>query len=222
MISSALLRLLRYSLYLAAITLAVVELIVDAVALAALNDTYRGISFSFPDEKGAAGYTMFVTIVTLLFIPVVTFANVLANRGFGIAARFNQILTELAVTAFFLVLWFVAGVVMATYAGRYECIGFSLCGKFKAATAFAWLPFFVFLAQTAVLVLILLRIRANGGNLKSMTHDIDGDAGLPTAVAAPPQHVETPYAQPKDNEGSYYNSNPQVNMPAAPPAQQPA
>ncbi|KAJ2850811.1 hypothetical protein IWW36_001626 [Coemansia brasiliensis] len=219
MLSSALLRLLRYSLYLTAITLAVIELIVDAVALAALNDTYRGFSFSFTNEKGAAGYTMFVTIVTLLFIPIVTFANILVNRGFGAAARFNQILTELSNTVFFLVLWFIAGVVMAVYAGSGDCFGFSVCKKFKAATAFAWLPFFVFLAQTAVLVLILLRIRANGGNMKSMTHDIDGDAGLPTAVAAPPQHVETPYSQPNKGEGAYYNSNPQVDMPVAPPAQ---
>ncbi|KAJ1848993.1 hypothetical protein LPJ57_008446, partial [Coemansia sp. RSA 486] len=60
MFSVRLLQTLRFWLYAAAILFAVVELIVDALALGALSD------YSFVGElKGAAGWTMFVTVVGL-------------------------------------------------------------------------------------------------------------------------------------------------------------
>ncbi|KAJ2658072.1 hypothetical protein IW148_004861 [Coemansia sp. RSA 1199] len=214
MIPTPLLRLLRYSLYLTIIGLAVIELIVDAVALGALaNFDYGGFRLSFSAEKGAAGYTMFVTLITLLFIPALTFANVIVNRGVGAAAKLNHIINEVSISAFFTVLWFVAAVVMAVYAGNGECGGFSLCSKFKAATAFAWFPFFVFLVQTVVLVLIMMRIRGNGGSMKTPAYEVDGAENLPTA--APPIHVDNdPYTHSAKDENAYYNSNPQVAMPA--------
>ncbi|KAJ2321402.1 hypothetical protein H4S02_009251 [Coemansia sp. RSA 2611] len=212
MLSTALLRLLRYTLYLAAIFLALLEFIVDAVALAALNQRINGFRIDFSAHKGAAGYTMFVTLATLLFLPVVTFANILANRGFGAAAKLNRIGHELAVAGLFTALWFIAGVVMAVYAGEGDCFGFSVCKKFKAATAFAWFPFFVFALQTGVLVLILQRIRSSGGTLQTPAHQIDDEA----QAAAPPQHVEQPFERAHKAEESYYNSNPEVAMPAGP------
>ncbi|KAJ2338533.1 hypothetical protein IWW50_006678 [Coemansia erecta] len=218
MIPTPLLRLLRYSLYLTAIGLAALELIVDAVALAALNNfNVRGVRVDFSAHKGAAGYTMFVTLITLLFIPVLTFANVLSNRGVNAAAKLNHISHELSVASFFTVLWFIAGVTMAVYAGDGDCFGLSVCKKFKAATAFAWFPFFVFLLLTSVLVIIMLRIRANGGSMKTPAYEVDGD--IESQPAAPPQHVDVdPYAQSPKGENSYYNSNPQIAMPAAPAA----
>ncbi|KAJ2796013.1 hypothetical protein H4R20_005682 [Coemansia guatemalensis] len=214
MLGANLLRLLRYSLYLWITFLVVIELIVDAVALAAVNDFDQ---LDLSGQKGAAGYTMFVTLATLLLIPLISCSMFLVNRGVGFAGKLNLIVTELAVASIFSVLWFIAGVVMAVKS-RGDCFGLSVCKKFKAATAFAWLPFFSFLFLTSVLVLIWRIIRSNGGSLSTPTHALDSnmEAGHPSvAAAAPPQHPETSYApDASKNEGGYYSSNPQVNMPS--------
>ncbi|KAJ2077885.1 hypothetical protein H4R24_004851 [Coemansia sp. RSA 988] len=214
MVGTALLRLLRYSLYLGIIVLAVIELIVDAVAIAGVNDLDLS---ELSGQKGAAGYTMFVTLATLLVIPLVAFSTLLANRGVGFAGKLNLIVTELAISSFFTVMWFIAGVVMAVKS-RGSCFGYSFCKKLKAATAFAWLPFFAFLFLTLTLLLIWRIIRSNGGSLSTPTHALDSnmEAGHPSvAAAAPPQHPEASFApDASKNEGGYYGSSPQVNMPS--------
>ncbi|KAJ2158890.1 hypothetical protein GGF46_003435 [Coemansia sp. RSA 552] len=226
-LTSSLLRVLRYSLYLGIIFLAVIELIVDAVALGGLNS--QGGLVSLSAERGAAGYTMFVTILTLLVIPLVAFGTLLASMGMGFASSVNRIGTELSVAGAFTVLWFVSGVVMAVKADV-NCRGVSVCQKFKAATAFAWIPWLFFVGLSGVLVLILMRIRASGGNMQSLAYDIDGEAnqpqvppqaaGAPQHMEATPQHMEagaySPQSTGKYEGDSYYQSNPAVNMPAAP------
>ncbi|PIA14192.1 hypothetical protein COEREDRAFT_82873 [Coemansia reversa NRRL 1564] len=213
MVGTALLRLLRYSLYLTIIFLAVIELIVDAVAIGGLNNL-RGANVSA--QRGATGYTMFVTLATLLLIPLIAFSTLLANRGLGFTSKLTTVINEVVIASVFTVLWFVAGVVMAVKS-RGSCLGFSFCHKLKAATAFAWLPFFAFLFLTIALVLIMRSVRANGGSLNTPTHAIENnmEAGHSPAVAVPPQHPATSFApDTSKNEGVYYGSNPQVNMPS--------
>ncbi|KAJ2704071.1 hypothetical protein H4R19_005276, partial [Coemansia spiralis] len=155
MLSTALLKLLRYSLYLAAIGLAAVELIVVSVALAGLNSMVMdGYYYSLSPWRGGAGWTLFVTLSTLVVIPIIAFGNILASRGITVFARCNMILYETANAVLYTVLWFVAGVVMAHYADDCPDV-FNVCRRYKAATAFAWFPFFVFACISAVLIMLL-------------------------------------------------------------------
>ncbi|KAJ2785135.1 hypothetical protein H4R18_000723 [Coemansia javaensis] len=212
MVSTALLKLLRYSLYLAVLVLAFIELIVDAVALAGLKTiNVFGFYYSFGPPRGAAGYTMFVTLATLFVVPIIAFGNLLANRGISLATRANHIVNEVAAASFFTVLWFAAAVAMAYYAGDTDCYGYSACSKFKAATAFAWFPFFVFLCLTITLVILLVRVRKAGAPLTTLAYEVDVEAGRPGPAV--PQHVDAPYPSTGKSEGGYYGSQPQVTMP---------
>ncbi|KAJ2798575.1 hypothetical protein H4R21_003874 [Coemansia helicoidea] len=214
MLSTSLLKLLRYSLYLATLVLAAIELIVVSVALAAVSD-FDGLTYgSLSPWRGGAAYTLFVTLLTLLTYPFVAFGNILTNRGFHMCARYNMVIYEVVSAVLFTVLWFVAGVVMAHYADG--CPSFySMCGKYKAATAFAWFPFFVFLCNSVVLSLLTHRARKGGAPLTILTYEIDYESGSGPAPAAP-QHVESQYQQATKTDASYYGSNPQVSMPVAP------
>ncbi|KAJ2616336.1 hypothetical protein H4S08_000830 [Coemansia sp. RSA 1365] len=213
MVGTALLRLLRYSLYLVIIFLAVVELIVDAIAIEGLNDIGRASSSG---QRGAAGYTMFVTLATLLLIPLIAFSTLLANRGLGFTSKLTTVINEVFVASVFTLMWFIAGVVMAVKCWS-NCSGFSFCLRFKAATAFAWLPFFAFLFLTIALLLIARTVRANGGSLTTPTHAIESnmEAGHSPAAAVPLQHPAASFTpDASKNDGVYYGSNPQVNMPS--------
>ncbi|KAJ1723231.1 hypothetical protein LPJ61_005846 [Coemansia biformis] len=156
---------------------------------------------------------MFVTLATLITIPIIAFGNLLASRGFAFATKSNYIISEVANSVLFTVLWFIAGVVMANYAGDGGCGGLSMCQKFKAATAFAWFPFFVFLCNSVVLVMLLLRVRKNGAPMTTLAYEVDFESGNAPAPGAP-QNVDAPYAQQGKNDASYYGSSPQVAMPA--------
>ncbi|KAJ1931664.1 hypothetical protein GGF37_007314, partial [Kickxella alabastrina] len=121
MVGIALLNLARFSLYIAAIVLAVIEFIVDAVALAALNNF--GLSSG---PVGAAGWTMFVTIISLLILPILAFGNVLTRKNIKFVHLFNRILYELIIVGTLCLFLFISGIVMANYAGSGGCFGISV------------------------------------------------------------------------------------------------
>ncbi|KAJ1645776.1 hypothetical protein J3B02_003650, partial [Coemansia erecta] len=206
MFSVRMLQALRFWLYAAAILFAVIELIVDALALGALAD-YGFVS----EHKGAAGWTMFVTVVGLITIPLIMFGNIMVSLGFNFIQPLNRILHELIVVVTLDVFYFVAGIVMANYAGGGGCGGSSVCSKFKAATAFPWLSFFVLLVQSVVLGLLLHIVRVNGGSLATPSYEIDGE--FPVVAAAPPQHGTDPYPAPVQGAPSSYDDQPHVSMP---------
>ncbi|KAJ1721851.1 hypothetical protein LPJ53_003671 [Coemansia erecta] len=203
-----LLQTLRFWLFVAAFVSAVIELIVDAVALGAL----AGIPFS-GEHKGAAGWTMFATAVSLIIIPLLAFGGYMASRGFGFAILLNRVLYELIIVVTLDVFVFVAGIVMANYASGCPS-ALSVCAKFKAATAFPWLSFFILLAQSVVVGLLLHLVRTNGGSVfTTLSYDVEGE--FPVVSAAPPQHGSDPYPAPVQGAPSaaYYESQPQVSMP---------
>ncbi|KAJ2388791.1 hypothetical protein GGI23_005980 [Coemansia sp. RSA 2559] len=216
-VSSSLLRGVRFYLYTCAILLVVIELIVDALSLSSINDLSDLLSFGGGNPldhlRGAAGYTMFVTIATILLLPLLGFGGMLASRGFAMASILNRVLIELITASTLALFWFVSGCVMANYAGSGGCGSNNLCQRFRAATAFAWLLFFNLLAEIAILVLILLKVRANNGSIMTTyTYDVDDVSGSPV-MAAGPLHSEQPFPQSARAEESYYDNNPKVNMP---------
>ncbi|KAJ2515598.1 hypothetical protein H4217_005078 [Coemansia sp. RSA 1939] len=219
-IGGSFLRLLRFSLYWTAVVLVVIELIVDALSLSSINkwSNETGGLFDhgvFNELRGAAGYTMFVTLLTLLLMPAIVCGSGLAQRGITVAAILNRVVVELATVAVLMVLWFVSGVVMANYAGTGGCGGNGLCSRFKAATAFAWLLFFDLLAATAVLVLILLRTRSSGGDIRTTyAYDVGEPTATPAMVAGAPMHADQPYPPSVGGVESYYGNQPKVAMPA--------
>ncbi|KAJ1950348.1 hypothetical protein FBU59_000723 [Linderina macrospora] len=213
-LTDTLLTVLRFWLYATASGLAFLELILDAVALAAMNDkgpyttdvfTYYG-PIGWSEEKGAAGWTMFVTIVTLFLIPTVLFARFLVSRGIGFAHHTNKTGIELAITTTVTVFWLVAGAVMANYAGTGGCNGSSLCAKFRAATAFAWLIFFDLAAALVFLIITAVRQKKAGANLMVVyTVDQQGEGtGLPYPVT---------YANQATDKGPEYPSQGEMRMP---------
>ncbi|KAI7827205.1 hypothetical protein BX661DRAFT_182862 [Kickxella alabastrina] len=208
MVGIALLNLARFSLYIAAIVLAVIEFIVDAVALAALNNF--GLSSG---PVGAAGWTMFVTIISLLILPILAFGNVLTRKNIKFVHLFNRILYELIIVGTLCLFLFISGIVMANYAGSGGCFGISVCSKFKAATAFPWLSFFVLLVLSVVLTLMLLKVRKSGGDIKAaLSYEIQDE--YPAVAAAPPQTASEPYpAAVQGGNIRYYDSHPDVSMP---------
>ncbi|KAJ2723670.1 hypothetical protein GGI07_002465 [Coemansia sp. Benny D115] len=217
MLSIAVLQKVRFFAYIAIIVLSVVELIVDAVNLAALNDTVvvGGIRYSFGDSgaKGASGWTMFVTLITLLVAPLLAFGSILTNKGIPFVHLFNRLFFELITVVVFLIFWFISGVVMAVYAPSGSCHGISVCSKMQAATAFPWLNFFAFLVVTIVLTILLLKVRSNGGNAQTtLTYEIEND--YPAVTAGAPEHnIGYPSGGVQPTNESYYNLHPDVNMP---------
>ncbi|KAJ1938727.1 hypothetical protein EC988_007503 [Linderina pennispora] len=211
-ITDTLLTILRFWLYATASGLAALELILDGVALGALNNSsfaFNGIIYSgggFSEEKGAAGWTMFVTIITLFLIPTVLFARFLVSRGVGFAHHTNKTGIELAITATLTVFWLVAGAVMANYAGTGGCYGSSLCSKFRAATAFAWLIFFDLAAALGFLIITAVRQKKAGANLMVVyTVDQQGEGtGLPYPVT---------YANQAGDKGPEYQTQGTMQMP---------
>ncbi|KAJ1798751.1 hypothetical protein LPJ59_002290 [Coemansia sp. RSA 2399] len=216
-VSSSLLRGVRFYLYTCAILLVVIELIVDALSLSSISNLSDGLPSGIDDGldhlRGAAGYTMFVTLATILLLPLLGFGGIIAHRGLAMAAVLNRVVIELITASTLALFWFVSGCVMANYAGDGGCGSNSLCQRFRAATAFAWLLFFNLLAEIAILVLILLKVRANNGNIMTTyTYDVDEVSNTPT-MAAGPLHSEQPFPQSARAEESYYDNNPKVNMP---------
>ncbi|KAJ1665813.1 hypothetical protein IW140_002894 [Coemansia sp. RSA 1813] len=214
LVSNTLLRGVRFYLYVSAILLVVIELIVDALSLSSINDLSdslpSGYRSGLSHVRGAAGYTMFVTLITLLLVPSIAFGGILANRGIAIAAILNRVLLEVSAVSALTLFWFVSGCVMANYA---DCGGRGMCSRFRAATAFAWLLFFNLLAEVAILVLILLKIRSSNGDIKTAyTYDVDDVSPTPVMAAAP-MHSEQPYSPTARAEESYYESQPKVAMP---------
>ncbi|KAJ2242002.1 hypothetical protein GGI13_007120 [Coemansia sp. RSA 455] len=212
-LNTSALKLARFYLFIAAIVLTVVTFIVDAVALAALKSDYWGFGyvFSFTSHKGAAGFTMFVTIVSLFLIPTLAFGNVLAQKGFGFIEILNRVLYELISVCVLGLFWFISACVMAAYAGG-ECG--SLCSKFNAATAFTWLTFIVILALSVVIGLMLHIVRTSGGNIQeTLTHSIDGEYVARTNNNGGAGLENNPYPGATAGGNSYYNSSPAVNMP---------
>ncbi|KAJ2547448.1 hypothetical protein EV175_005219 [Coemansia sp. RSA 1933] len=216
--SSALLRGVRFYLYTSAILLVVIELIVDALSLSSINDLADALPSGYGGSavshiRGAAGYTMFVTLVTLLLVPVIAFGGMIASRGFQMAAMLNRVLLEISTVSLLMLFWFVSGCVMANYSGGGSCGSSSLCQRFRAATAFAWLLFFNLLAEVGILVLILLKIRSNSGDIKTAyTFEVEDISATPV-MAAGPIHSDQPYPQSARAEESYYDNNPKVSMP---------
>ncbi|KAJ2031612.1 hypothetical protein IWW57_000624 [Coemansia sp. S610] len=216
-LNTSALKLARFYLYLAAIVLIVVTFIVDAVSLASLKGStvYMGFvyTYSYSSNKGAAGFTMFVTIVSLFLVPAIAFGSLLVQKGLGFIEILNRVLFELIAVSVLGFFWFVAACVMAAYAGL-ECGGSSICSKFSAATAFTWLTFVVMLALSVVVGLMLHVVRTSGGNIKeTLTHAIDGEyvaRAQPAGAAGLESH---PYPGATAGGNSYYNSSPAVNMP---------
>ncbi|KAJ2058336.1 hypothetical protein GGI17_005112 [Coemansia sp. S146] len=211
-LNTSVLKLARFYLFIAAIVLTVVTFIVDAVSLASLKTTYFGFVITYTSHRGAAGFTMFVTIVSLFLIPTLAFGNVLAQKGFGFIEILNRVLYELITVCVLGLFWFIAACVMAAYAGG-ECG--SLCSKFNAATAFTWLTFIVVLALSVVIGLMLHIVRTSGGNIQeTLTHGIDGEYVARTNNNAGGAGLENhPYPGATAGGNSYYNSSPAVNMP---------
>ncbi|KAJ2741837.1 hypothetical protein GGI20_004910 [Coemansia sp. BCRC 34301] len=215
-LNTSILKLARFYLYIAAIVLTVVTFIVDAVSLASLKSIYVGFyTYSFSSNKGAAGFTMFVTIVSLFLIPSLAFGNVLARKGMAFAETLNRILYELISVSVLGLFWFIAACVMASYASV-DCYGSSICGKFSAATAFTWLTFVAVLGLAVVLGLMLHVVRTSNGNIKeTLSYNIDGEYATRTNAAPTGAGLEShPYPGATAAGGnSYYNSSPAVNMP---------
>ncbi|KAI9502407.1 hypothetical protein GGI25_004693 [Coemansia spiralis] len=195
MFSDTLLKILRFYLYITALVFVVIVLITDAVSLSKLDKYPSGY---VSEHKGAAGYTMFVTLASLILIPLITFGHHLA-----VFAVLSRVLHELILNAVLAVFWFVAGCVMANYSGGGGCYGSSLCSSFRAATAFSWLTFFVLLAQIVFLVLVVMRVRRNNGDIRAPYGYDSGYGGNAGGAAAPPMHSEEPY----------YETQPKVEMP---------
>lgn len=217
MLGTSLLKLARFSLYMGALVLIVIVLITDAVTLAAFKDIHiHGYTVEFGHIKGAGGYTMFVTVLSLIILPFLAFGNLLASRGIGLAEKLNAILHELAAVGFFVLLWFISAVVLSVYA----CTGGSACSKISAATAFSWLTFFALAIQAGVLTMLLMKVRKSGGDMRNtLSYQIDDDyqgdmrrQNTPGVSDQPPQ-VELGGA----STNPYYSSNPAVNMPSAEP-----
>ncbi|KAJ2812932.1 hypothetical protein FBU31_001549 [Coemansia sp. 'formosensis'] len=212
-LNTSALKLSRFYLYIAAIVLTVVTFIVDAVSLASLKTiTVFGYEFSYSANRGAAGFTMFVTIVSLFLIPAVAFGNVLAQKGLGFIEILNRVLYELITVSVLGLFWFIAACVMAAYAGG-SCG--SLCSKFDAATAFTWLTFVVVLAISIVDGLILHVVRTSGGNIQeTFAYAVDGEYAARANNNAGGAGLENhPYPGATAGGNSYYNSSPAVNMP---------
>ncbi|KAJ2893714.1 hypothetical protein GGI21_000421 [Coemansia aciculifera] len=216
-LNTSTLKLTRFYLYIAAIVLTVVTFIVDAVALASLKTYYYGgYSFGFSTLRGAAGFTMFVCIVALFLTPSLAFGNVLARTGaLGFIEILNRVLYEVIAVSVLGLFWFIAACVMASYADV-ECFdGWSMCGKFKAATAFTWLTFGAVLALSIVLGLMLHVVRTSNGSIKdTLSYNIDGEYAPRANAAGGAAAVEShPYPGAAAGGNSYYNSSPAVNMP---------
>ncbi|KAJ2486086.1 hypothetical protein IWW37_005735 [Coemansia sp. RSA 2050] len=218
-LNTSVLKLARFYLYLAAIVLIVVTFIVDAVSLASLKVTsvYMGyyFTYSYSTNKGAAGFTMFVAIVSLFLVPAIAFGSLLVQKGLGFVEILNRVLYELITVSALGFFWFVAACVMAAYAGL-ECGGSSVCSKFSAATAFTWLTFVTMLGLSVVVGLMLHVVRTSGGNIKeTLTHGIDGEYVARANPAGGAAGLEShPYPGATAAGGnSYYNSSPAVNMP---------
>ncbi|KAJ2443230.1 hypothetical protein GGF42_006705 [Coemansia sp. RSA 2424] len=217
-LNTSMLKLARFYLYIAAIVLTVVTFIVDAVSLASLKSVYAGFYYlAYSSNKGAAGYTMFVTIVSLFLIPALAFGNVLARKGFGFVEILNRVLYELIAVCVLGLFWFIAACVMASYAD-FDYYGGSVHSKFSAATAFTWLTFVTLLGLSVVLGLMLHIVRTSSGNIKeTLTYNIDGEyapRANSAAVSSGGAGLEShPYPGATAGGNSYYNSSPAVNMP---------
>ncbi|KAJ2764133.1 hypothetical protein GGI18_006517, partial [Coemansia linderi] len=111
-LNTSALKLARFYLYLAAIVLIVVTFIVDAVSLASLKGStvYMGFvyTYSYSSNKGAAGFTMFVTIVSLFLVPAIAFGSLLVQKGLGFIEILNRVLFELIAVSVLGFFWFVA------------------------------------------------------------------------------------------------------------------
>ncbi|KAI8323771.1 hypothetical protein GQ54DRAFT_95989 [Martensiomyces pterosporus] len=194
----------RFWLLVAAIVLTFIEFIVDAVALASLKTTYvLFFKVTYGDEKGAAGWTMFLVIVSLFLIPAVTFGRALVNKGLGFADHLNRTLTELIIVTVLTGLWFISGIVLAVYAGNGSCHGSSTCSKYKAATAFAWLLFFDLLVVNIIVGIIFNKQKTNGLDVKT-AYTVDLDAQGTGSLPAPATAGQTSY---------YQSSQPNISMP---------
>ncbi|KAI8323768.1 hypothetical protein GQ54DRAFT_309864 [Martensiomyces pterosporus] len=172
---------LRYWSYVAVCVLNFIEFILCAVTLSALPDD--GSS----SNRSAVGWTIFVTVVTILVLPAMLFARSVVGSGFlRFLHHLNRIAAELTVVSTSIVAWFISAVVMSAYGDDNNCWRSRHCSKYRATTAFAWLIFFNFLVSLfALTVMAKQQRRAGRALMRAFTVDYTGTK----AADQPPQVI---------------------------------
>ncbi|KAJ1731300.1 hypothetical protein LPJ72_004015 [Coemansia sp. Benny D160-2] len=129
--------------------------------------------------RGASGWTMFAAVISLLILPL------LLTRWARVQRRINRTGVELALLALLALLFFIAGIVLATRARPARCVIGALCTRIRVATAFAWLAFGVLVAALATVALVA-RVQARLGLplFSAYSFDVEGDE----LVSPPPIH----------------------------------
>ncbi|KAJ1934327.1 hypothetical protein EC988_008845, partial [Linderina pennispora] len=128
--------------------------------------------------KGSSGWTMFVTVVGIIAIPIIALPTRLQKHV-------NRTGIELSALAVLTLFWFIASIAMATKSGEKSCMSRRLCHRVRAATAFSWLTFFAMFGCT-VTVGLIARLQAKLGMplFSSYTSDIQGDESNPEVAHA--------------------------------------
>ncbi|KAI8323767.1 hypothetical protein GQ54DRAFT_309863 [Martensiomyces pterosporus] len=141
-------------------------LVANSMALSYLDNKLSGTR----SIQGASGWTMFVTIVTLIMLPL------LLTRWAGVQRVVNRTGVELIILAVLSLFWFISGIALAAKSGEYSCLSRRLCHRVRAATAFSWLTFFVLLAAMAVVGLIArVQVKLGLPVFAAYSFDVEGD-----------------------------------------------
>ncbi|KAJ2452777.1 hypothetical protein EV183_002675 [Coemansia sp. RSA 2336] len=189
------LTLLRKLTLFSAIVLICAAFVSDATVLAYINsNSIRGSPI-----KGAAGWTMFVAVISLLLLPL------LLTRSEKIQRWVNRTAIELIVLGVLTLFYFISGIVLATKTGDSSCMIKTLCRRVKAATAFCWLAFFVLVGAMLVVGLVA-RVQSRLGLplFTAYSFDVEGQEITP---AVPVGASHDMHAAALSLGGTYFNGS---------------
>ncbi|KAJ2182661.1 hypothetical protein EV180_001108 [Coemansia sp. RSA 518] len=174
------LTLLRKAAICTSIALAFATLVADATVLSSLNK----YSIHGSPLRGASGWTMFVTVISLIFLPL------LLTRLEQIQRWVNRTGVELVILSVFTLFYFISGIVLASKSSNKYCFTSTLCHRVRAATAFCWLAFFALVVAMSVVGLIARTQSKLGLPLfTAYSFDIEGQDITPAPVASHDMHA---------------------------------
>ncbi|KAJ1854920.1 hypothetical protein GGH12_003981 [Coemansia sp. RSA 1822] len=174
------LTLLRKVAICSAIALVFAALVADATVLASLNK----YSIHGSPIRGAAGWTMFVVVVSLIFLPL------LLTRLEQVQRWVNRTGVELVILGVFTLFYFISGIVLAAKSSNKYCLASTLCHRVRAATAFCWLAFFALVVAMGVVGLIARTQSRLGLPLfTAYSFDVEGQDITPAPAASHDMHA---------------------------------
>ncbi|KAJ2077886.1 hypothetical protein H4R24_004852 [Coemansia sp. RSA 988] len=168
------LTVLRKVAIIASFVLAAGAFISDATVLAYMDKN----SIQGRPVKGAAGWTMFATVSSLLVLPL------LLTRSSRFQRWLNRTAIELVILGVFTLLYFISGIVLASKSGDRSCLTSMLCRRIKATTAFCWIAFAALILALVVVGLIARAQSRLGLPLfTAYSFDVEGEEITPPVPA---------------------------------------